>query len=125
MTRSKLVDAMASLNPHLRPKDISKIIDIFFDHIVDSVSNNQRVEFRGFGMFTARQRRARKGRNPRNGQPVSVEAKFVPFFKTGSALHDKLNENLQPRSPNGPPHGTPTVPPHGSPNGTPHTPLNS
>ena len=57
------------------------------------MSNGNRVELRGFGSFSVKQREARRGRNPRTGETVDVEEKHVPFFKTGKLLRDRLNDS--------------------------------
>ena len=64
---------------------------IIFEEIVDALARGDRVELRGFGAFTVKHRPPRTGRNPRTGTSVSVEEKFVPFFKTGKELRERLN----------------------------------
>ncbi len=91
MTKSELVQKLAEANPHLYLRDVEKIIDTVFDEIVGALANGDRVELRGFGAFSVKDRAARKGRNPRTGETVQVEAKRMPFFKTGKELRDKLN----------------------------------
>lgn len=93
MIRSELVEKIAAENPHLYQRDIERIIGTVFDEIIDAMSNGNRVELRGFGSFSVKQREARIGRNPRTGETVDVEEKHVPFFKTGKLLRDRLNEN--------------------------------
>jgi integration host factor subunit beta len=73
-------------------RDVERIVNVVFDEIVDALARGDRVELRGFGAFTVKHRAARQGRNPRTGAKVSVSQKFVPFFKTGKELRDKLNE---------------------------------
>ena len=70
-----------------------RIIGTVFDEIIEAMSNGNRVESRGFGSFSVKQREARRGRNPRTGETVDVEEKHVPFFKTGKLLRERLNEN--------------------------------
>ncbi len=91
MTKSELIQRLAELNPHLYLRDIEKIIDTVFGGISDALANGDRVELRGFGAFSVKHRDARIGRNPRTGETVNVEAKRLPFFKTGKALREKLN----------------------------------
>ena len=91
MTKSELIARIAELNPHLYQSDAEKIISAIFDEISASLAKGQRVELRGFGVFSIRTRNARAGRNPRTGEKVSVEAKNVPFFKAGKKLKDRLN----------------------------------
>lgn len=92
MTKSELISRIAELNPHLYLRDIEKIVDTFFEEITTALSNGDRVELRGFGAFSVKEREARVGRNPRTGEKVQVDAKRLPFFKTGKALRDRLND---------------------------------
>ena len=91
MTKSELIARNAELNPHLYQSDAEKIVSTVFDEISAALANGNRVELRGFGVFSVRSRNARAGRNPRTGEQVSVEAKNVPFFKAGKKLKDLLN----------------------------------
>lgn len=91
MTKSELIVRIAELNPHLYQSDAEKIVSTVFDEIGAALANGNRVELRGFGVFSVRSRNARAGRNPRTGEQVSVEAKNVPFFKAGKKLKDMLN----------------------------------
>ena len=93
MIRSELVEKIAAENPHLFQRDIERIIGTVFDEIIDAMSNGNRVELRGFGSFSVKQREARRGRNPRTGETVDVKEKHVPFFKTGKLLRDRLNDS--------------------------------
>ena len=91
MTKSEWLARIAELNPHLYQSDAEKIVSTVFDEIGAALANGNRVELRGFGVFSVRSRNARAGRNPRTGEQVSVEAKNVPFFKAGKKLKDMLN----------------------------------
>ena len=91
MIRSELIEKIAAENPHLYQKDVEMIVDTIFDEIIEAMANGNRVELRGFGSFSVKLREARIGRNPRTGESVSVDAKAVPFFKTGKLLRDRLN----------------------------------
>ena len=92
MTKSELIQKLAERNPHLFLRDIEKIVDTVFNEITETLADGDRVELRGFGAFSVKHREARKGRNPRTGETVFVEAKRLPFFKTGKALRERLNE---------------------------------
>ena len=92
MIRSELVQALLKDNPSLSQRDVEAIVSTFFDEITQRLAANGRVELRGFGAFSTRARDARVGRNPRTGAAVSVAEKFVPFFKTGKDLRERLNE---------------------------------
>ena len=92
MTKSELIQRLAERNPHLYLRDVEKIVDTIFGEITQALVDGDRVELRGFGAFSVKQRDARMGRNPRTGETVHVEAKRLPFFKTGKALRERLNE---------------------------------
>jgi integration host factor subunit beta len=94
--KSELVQRIATNNPHLYHRDVERIVNVIFDEIVDALARGDRVELRGFGAFTVKHRAARVGRNPRTGTTVSVAEKFVPFFKTGKELRDRLNKEKIP-----------------------------
>ena len=91
MIKSEMVQKIANANQHLALKAVEQIIDVIFEEIVLALARGDRVELRGFGTFTVRKRDARIGRNPRTGEPVEVAEKFVPFFKTGKELRERLN----------------------------------
>ncbi|HYB05458.1 MAG TPA: integration host factor subunit beta [Methyloceanibacter sp.] len=91
MIKSELIQRVAAANPHLFQRDVERIINIVLDEITGALSRGDRVELRGFGAFTVKHRAARQGRNPRTGDTVFVEDKFVPFFKTGKELRERLN----------------------------------
>lgn len=93
MTKSELIIRLAELNPNLFHRDIERIVNCFFDTITDALADGKRVELRGFGAFSVRQRNARQGRNPRTGELVKVEEKKVPFFKMGKSMLERLNRN--------------------------------
>lgn len=92
MIRSELVASIAETHPHLSHKDAEKVVATVFDAIVDALADGRRVELRGFGAFSTREREARTGRNPRTGEQVPVEAKRVPHFKAGKELRERLND---------------------------------
>ncbi|MGB1096754.1 MAG: integration host factor subunit beta [Paracoccaceae bacterium] len=93
MIRSELIQTIADQNPHLFQRDVERIVNTIFEEITDAMARGERVELRGFGAFSVKKRDARVGRNPRTGEAVDVDAKSVPFFKTGKLLRDRLNEN--------------------------------
>jgi integration host factor subunit beta len=93
MIRSELIQKIADENLHLYQRDVERIVNTIFDEVTSAMSRGDRVELRGFGAFSVKQRDARVGRNPRTGETVSVEEKHVPFFKTGKLLRDRLNGN--------------------------------
>ncbi len=91
MIKSELIQRIADENPHLYQRDVERIVGTVFEEITEALANGKRVELRGFGAFSIKTREARSGRNPRTGETVSVEKKYVPFFKTGKLLRDRLN----------------------------------
>ena len=91
MIRSELVQTLAKDAPDLSPREVEKIVSIFFDEISERLAAGGRVELRGFGAFSTRGRSARTGRNPRTGETVDVDAKRVPYFKPGKEMRQRLN----------------------------------
>ena len=91
MIRSELIQKISDDNTHLYQRDVERIVNTIFEEIIEAMARGERVELRGFGAFSVKQRDARTGRNPRTGDAVEVEEKFVPFFKTGKLLRDRLN----------------------------------
>lgn len=91
MTKSELIQRIAEHNPHLYHRDVERLVATVFAEITDALTRGDRVELRGFGAFSVRDREARVGRNPRTGATVHVDAKRVPFFKTGKLLRERLN----------------------------------
>ena len=90
--RSDLIKKLADDNPHLYYRDVEKIVGTIFDEIIIALENGNRVELRGFGAFSTKDRRARRARNPKTGSDVEVNQKTIPFFKCGKGLRQKLNE---------------------------------
>ena len=91
MIRSELLQALAREYPGLRAEDVELAVDTFFGQIADRLAGGGRVELRGFGAFSTREREARKGRNPRTGEAVAVSGKKVPYFKPGKEMRARLN----------------------------------
>ena len=91
MIKSELVQVIAEKNPHLFQRDVENIVNAIFDEITQALASGNRVELRGFGAFSVKNRPARTGRNPRTGETVQVDEKWVPFFKTGKELRERLN----------------------------------
>ena len=92
MTKSELVARIAEMNPQLYQRDVERIVSTIFEEITGALSRGDRVELRGFGAFSVKARNARVGRNPRTGASVEVNAKTVPFFKTGKQLREQIND---------------------------------
>ena len=91
MTRSELTQRIAEANPHLTHDEAERVVATIFREITEALAEGNRVELRGFGAFSVKDRPPHEGRNPRTGEPVTVDAKRVPFFKTGKQLRENLN----------------------------------
>ena len=91
MTKSELILKITSKNSYLYHKDVYKIIDTLFNCVTKALKDGDRVELRGFGTFTTKQRNARIGRNPKTGEPVAIPQKKLPFFKMGKSMKERIN----------------------------------
>ena len=91
MIKSELIAKLAEENPHLTRADVERVVNTVLDSMTGALESGGRVELRGFGAFSVRERPARAGRNPRTGETVDVAAKAVPFFKSGKELRQRLN----------------------------------
>lgn len=91
VTRSELIARLAAKNPALYHRDIERLVGTILDEIGGALERGDRVELRGFGAFSVRERKARVGRNPRTGASVDVAEKRVPFFKMGKGMRERLN----------------------------------
>jgi len=91
MIRSELLASLARDNPSLKAEEVELVVDTFFDEIASRLADGGRVELRGFGAFSTREREGRKGRNPRTGETVEVPGKRVPYFKPGKEMRARLN----------------------------------
>jgi integration host factor subunit beta len=89
--RSELVQKLCDDYPDLTLKEVERVVATFYDSIIDQLQRGGRIELRGFGAFSTRARDARKGRNPRTGEAVDVDAKRVPYFKPGKEMRERLN----------------------------------
>ena len=96
MTKAELVEDVADA-AELTKKDAERLVEIVFESIIETLNQGEKIELRGFGSFRVRERGARRGRNPKTGDPVSIPAKRVPYFKPGKELKELINEhNAQP-----------------------------
>jgi len=92
MTKAELVDDVANA-AELTKKDAERLVEIVFESIIESLNQGEKIELRGFGSFRVRERGARRGRNPKTGEAVSIPAKRVPYFKPGKELKEMINED--------------------------------
>lgn len=90
MTKAELIEQLSKV-ANLPRKQSEATVDTIFDGITEALAKGDKVELRGFGSFKIRQRRARRGRNPKTGTMVSVPPKRVPFFRVGRRLRDLVN----------------------------------
>lgn len=95
MTRSDFFAALASRFPHLVTKDAEISVKVILDAISQSLANGDRVEIRGFGSFDLNYRPPRTGRNPKSGEKVDVPAKYVPHFKAGKELRERVEVSVK------------------------------
>ena len=92
MTKAELIERIAMSNPHLYISDVERLVNTIFNQIKQALAEGNRVELRGFGVFGVKSRPARIARNPKNGSEVEVEAKAIPYFKSGRILKNRLNK---------------------------------
>lgn len=95
MTKSELVEIIASKQTQLSVKDVELAVKTILDLMSDTLSSGQRIEIRGFGSFSLHYRAPRVGRNPKTGESVTLDAKYVPHFKPGKELRDQVNDSLK------------------------------
>jgi integration host factor subunit beta len=91
MTKSELIDKISSNQEQLPPRDVEMAVRMILDRMVTSLSNNERIEIRGFGSFCLHYRAPRIGRNPKTGAAVDLVGKFVPYFKPGKELRRRVD----------------------------------
>ena len=91
MTKSELIEVLSRKQSQLAYKDIELAVKTILEYMSSSLSNGERIEIRGFGSFSLHYRPARSGRNPKSGEPVSLPAKYVPHFKPGKELRERVN----------------------------------
>lgn len=95
MTKSELIERIATQQGQLPIKDVELAVKMIIDQLSEALANHQRIEIRGFGSFSLHHRAPRKGRNPKTGESVYLEGKYVPHFKPGKELRDRVNRGLQ------------------------------
>ncbi len=95
MIKSELIARLVELNPALSRRDAERVVNAILDEIVDGLAEGKRVELRGFGVFTVRERKPRVSRNPSTNETVRVPARKAPHFKPGKELHERLNRDYK------------------------------
>ena len=93
MTRAELIDSLAKQFVYNNPQTVDAAVREIFEIMIETLSLGERIEIRGFGSFSLHYRAPRVGRNPKTGQSVSLDGKFVPHFKPGKELRDRVNED--------------------------------
>ncbi len=96
MTKSELIQRLSKRYPHLYQRDIEVLVNTMFDEITKALATGNRVELRGFGAFSVREREARAARNPKNGAMVSVGSRNAIYFRTGKELRERIT-NVIPK----------------------------
>ena len=94
MTKSELIELMTAKQQHLPSKDVELAVKQLLDIMGDALANGERIEIRGFGSFSLHFRPPRQGRNPKTGEAVALAGKYVPHFKPGKDLRERVNESI-------------------------------
>jgi len=95
MTKSELIERIAARQDQLSAKDIELAVKLVLEYMSQALSGGERIEIRGFGSFSLHYRAPRIGRNPKTGESVELEGKYVPHFKPGKEMRDRVNESLE------------------------------
>ncbi len=96
MTKSELIEALAERQKHLAFNDVELAVKSLLEQMSHALSNGERIEIRGFGSFSLHYRPPRMGRNPKTGTAVALPGKYVPHFKPGKELRERVNGNMVP-----------------------------
>jgi integration host factor subunit beta len=91
MTKSELIARLAERNPRLVARDADEAVNTMLEAMTEALAGGQRIEIRGFGSFALNYRPPRIGRNPKSGDRVQVPAKYVPHFKAGKELRERVD----------------------------------
>jgi integration host factor subunit beta len=96
MTKSELIEVLAKRQTQLGYRDVELAVKTILEHMASTLANGERIEIRGFGSFALHYRPPRVGRNPKSGEPVSLPAKYVPHFKPGKELRERVDSSSAP-----------------------------
>ncbi|MRX28295.1 integration host factor subunit beta [Kangiella sp. HZ709] len=91
MTKSQLIEKLVDKNPQLSVRDLELVVKSLIDQMSESLATGDRIEIRGFGSFSLHYRAPRVGRNPKTGESVTLNGKYVPHFKPGKELRERTN----------------------------------
>lgn len=94
MTKSELIERIASRQDQLLPKDVEFAVKMILDSMTEALVADRRIEVRGFGSFCLHFRAPRIGRNPKTGDSVQLAGKYVPYFKPGKELRERVNSSM-------------------------------
>ena len=94
MTKSELIEKITAVQTQLSSKDVELAVKMMLDNMAEALAAGERIEIRGFGSFSLHYRAARLGRNPKTGEKVELEGKYVPHFKPGKELRERVNLGL-------------------------------
>ncbi len=95
MNKSELISRIAARNESLAVSDVKLVVEVLLDEMAAVLSNDRRIEIRGFGSFPVHYRAARVARNPRTGEKIMIGNKCIPYFKPGKILKARVNQNSQ------------------------------
>ncbi len=95
VTKSELIETIAARQSQLSSKDVELAVKTILEHMSQALSSGERIERRGFGSFSLHYREPRRGRNPKTGDSVELTGKYVPHFKPGKELRERVNMGLQ------------------------------
>ena len=95
MTKSELIEILAQKQIQLAYKDVELAVKTMIDHMGNTLANGERIEIRGFGSFSLHYRPPRVGRNPKTGDSVELAAKYVPHFKPGKEMRERVNDSME------------------------------
>jgi len=95
VTKSELIEALVRQQPHLAQKDVELAVKCIIEKMNQALSSGERIEIRGFGSFSLHLRPPRMGRNPKTGESVALAKKYVPHFKPGKELRDRVDASRE------------------------------
>lgn len=95
LSKSLLIEQLAAKRKQIALKDVESAVKIILDAMVDTLDQGRRVEVRGFGSFSLHYHKPRTGRNPKTGDPVELKGKYVPHFKPGKEMRERVNASME------------------------------
>ncbi len=98
MTKSELIDRLTNKQPHLAHKDVELVVKCLLEQMSESMENGNRIEIRGFGSFSLHYRPPKTARNPKTGETVALPSKYVPHFKPGKELRERVDYHAKKKS---------------------------